>query len=353
MFNPEQSQNAQTFVMKLGGDTSSVQPWLVGQLTIGAGAWAQVSMHELNARYAILTEKNEHRLKHRQKAIRKQLDQLPGSPTVEWVLQLNRRLQRLLGWGDVATTRADVERAAAGDLDELRLIMPEARLDGNDLSHLLALFDARGAPCALQVCDQTCQTPGVQLQWAQHPTRPLPFFVIDRVNDNEKVVWVRHEIGSEATLPEFATKFLTLFGDKLRGRGPQKSACLKLYARYNPDSQAKKECDLPPGDLMLFARVWDPGAPSRCLECSKEVCAGSYCNAKCRDAGLIFDCVACSLGQSCTFCNMKDAPHGHGRLDTALQENIAQLKRMRSATGLGSCRRDPEHVQEWVKRRRS
>lgn len=95
---------------------------------------------------------------------------------------------------------------------------------------MLALFDARGAGPALQVGDQNCgTTTGVQHQWARHPTRPLPFFVIDHLSDDETLKWIRHEIGSEATLQEFSAKPLTLFGDKLRGREPQKSACLKLY----------------------------------------------------------------------------------------------------------------------------
>ena len=76
------------------------------------------------------------------------------------------------------------------------------------------------------------------------------------MSDDEKIEWIRHELGSGATLPEFAAKFLTLFEDKLRGRAPQKSACLRLYARFNPEGRAwKKESDLPPRDLVLFARV--------------------------------------------------------------------------------------------------
>lgn len=42
-------------------------------------------------------------------------------------------MKRLLGWGDVAATREDVARAAAaGDIQELKIIMPEARLDESD-----------------------------------------------------------------------------------------------------------------------------------------------------------------------------------------------------------------------------
>ena len=73
VLNPEKNQSSQTYVMKLEGDTSSVQPWLIGQLTIGAGAWAQVSIQspalEPPARYVVLMEKPERRLKQRQRAI--------------------------------------------------------------------------------------------------------------------------------------------------------------------------------------------------------------------------------------------------------------------------------------------
>ena len=49
---------------------------------------------------------------------------------------MSRRLQRLFGWGDVATTREDVVRVSkAGDIEELKRIMPEALayLDSEDL----------------------------------------------------------------------------------------------------------------------------------------------------------------------------------------------------------------------------
>ena len=58
---------------------------------------------------------------------RAEIKKLPGNPQVEWVRPLTRRLQRLFGWGDVASTRADVERAAkAGDEEELKALMPQA-----------------------------------------------------------------------------------------------------------------------------------------------------------------------------------------------------------------------------------
>ena len=98
----QKPQHAQTYVMKLSpeSDTSAVQAWLNGQLTLGAGAWAQVSIQspvlEPPGLYVVLTESAAHRIEGRARAIREQLAQLPGSPMVEWVRPLARRLQRRL-----------------------------------------------------------------------------------------------------------------------------------------------------------------------------------------------------------------------------------------------------------------
>ena len=86
--------------------------------------------------------------------MRVQLGKLPGSPPVEWTRPLTRRLQRLLGWGDVGATSADVMRAAkAGDRGELAELFPNAArlimLDQVEYEHLVALNGAQhGAPLA-------------------------------------------------------------------------------------------------------------------------------------------------------------------------------------------------------------
>ena len=137
---------------------------------------------------------------------------------------------------------------------------------------------------------------GVYYEWRQHPRCSLPFFVTDQVKvaDAEKVVWIRQEIGSDATLPDFCKKYLELFGDWKVGEIQQKTACLLLYARYCPESEAaawKKEGDLPPRDMEEFQRVWNPKAPSRCRECRKALDTTSirdaYCSSKCEDATLV------------------------------------------------------------------
>jgi len=302
-------------------------------------------------------------------------------------------LQRTFRWGDVATTREDVARAAkAGDLPELKSIMPEATaesLDSEDLSQLPALFDAlrtpapaledckhawytwdsplaardkcaelkeqaesKGQPfdelgtrnwlmkgdvgrcsrdakhpapfwrctsCRLVVChacvhckhkEQTASRKveelkgtaaaaealldDVRFQWRQHPERPLPFFVTDqlKISDDEKVLWIRQEIGNDAELTAFAVKFLDLFGDKLRMQTTQKASCLKVFEMYSDEGLGwRKESDLPPNVLQEFERVWEPAAPERCLECNKRAAVGTkhpmrrlgraYCSQEC------------------------------------------------------------------------
>lgn len=47
---------------------------------------------------------------------------------VEWAKPRNRRHQRLFGWGDVVSTRADVTKACKnGDTRELNAIFPQAQ----------------------------------------------------------------------------------------------------------------------------------------------------------------------------------------------------------------------------------
>jgi hypothetical protein len=385
---------------------------------------------------------------------RSEIEKLPGSPQVEWVRPLTRRLQRLFCWGDVRETRKDVARAAgARDLEELGGIMPpagSAALASAEVSQLPALeecvhdwytwggplaardkcaelkeraerkrqpFDEPGVfrwlmqdtnvcsrgqsagaspphlgpfwrctSCRLALC-QACahgkhkeqrasrefealkesvaaETPdGVRYQWRQHPERPLPFFVVDyeKLADQEKVLWLRQDLGNEATLPEFSAKYVDLFGSKMLGVIPQKTACLKLYAMYAPGSAAaawKKEADLPPSDLVEFQRVWDRSAPLRCEECSKPLpkgasVVGRFCGEKCRDASVLIACKQCTPEQKCSFCRLKPAPRGERILDRALSESQSTLKRWREVTGRTTRVADPEHEPAWKRRRRS
>jgi len=332
-------QHAQTYVMKLlpGSDACAVQNWLNARLIDGAGAWAQVSIRSPDLKsldlYTVLTENATHRVEGRARAFREQVAQLSGSPQTEWIHPLTRRLQRLLGWGDVASTR-------------------NVRAPGEEI---------------LESEDPYQPPSDVQCQWRQHPERPLPFFVIDqeKVHDEEKVIWIRQEIGSNATLPELCAKFIELFGDKLRGPVPQKALCLKLYAMYAPDSREaawKKEGDLPPRDMVEFQRVWDAEAPNRCLECRKPLEGtaasfrdSSYCSDKCKRAGVVATCTRCTPEQKCRYC--QSAPSGKrkytSKLDEAIHQGEKQLDRMRQVLGHERRSVDPDHEPAWKRRRRS
>lgn len=459
----------QTVVMKVVGAPSAVLDthyksllWNGG----GAAAYIEIAANGQQGQYLVLTNQTVCEEMALAERLRKGLQQLPGSPQVEWVRPLTRRLQRLCGWGDVATTRNDVVRAAkAGDLQELRAIVPEAEAvvdESTDLSQLPALFDElRGTAPALQDCKhdfycfgdvlgardkcaelkeqaaskeqpfdearmlrwlmkkevgrcsrddkhmspfwrctscrlvlcmgcavdkrkeqkasdaveemkENCGAPpnGMHYKWRSHAERPLPFYVTDqdkvaddqdKVADEEKVLWLRQELGSDATLPEFCAKFVELLGNKLRGPVPQKAACLKLYALYRPDSCEaawKKESDLPPHDLAEFQRIWDSSAPSRCLECGKAIRGvvsnqDLYCSNKCQEAGFVFKCMRCTPEQKCRLCTMAPAPQGTGKLDQMLRENQDQIKRMERLLGREKRSADPCHEPAWKKRRRS
>lgn len=324
----KQKNTIQTVVLKVVAEGAVLDVHCSSWVWNGGGAAARVDVMigDQRGQYLVFTNSAPCGEVAFAERLKRDLHKLPGSPQVEWVCPLSRRLQRLFGWGDVA-------RACEEDCGE-RALMP--------LAH-----------------DPFAPT----YAWKQHPTRPLPFFVIDhdKLADEEKVTWLRQELGSEATLPEFSAKFLELFGNKLRGIVPQKAACLKLFAMYRPGSPEaswKKEAMLPPRDLVEFQRVWDPEAPSRCLECNKPLkgtpsIRDLYCDDKCRMAGFIVQCKRCTPDQKCSFCRLKPAPKGERTLDQMISENMRGLKRWREVTQQTTSRADPDHEPEWRKRRRS
>ena len=115
--------------------------------------------------------------------------------------------------------------------------------------------------------------------WRQHPTEPLPFFVIDysKWPEGEKLAWIRQEIGNDADLEEFSEKWRELFSGKFSCESSQRAACLKLYGAYIPPQEAqsyKTESSLPPDELQRFQRVFNPGAPERCWECGRASAPG-------------------------------------------------------------------------------
>ena len=105
----KRQQFAQTYVIKLlsGSNTGSVQTWVKGRLSDGAGAGAlvharpssiqseAVSSEDISPElYIVLTDSAAHRFEGRARALEAAVEQLPGSPQVEWVRPLTRRLQR-------------------------------------------------------------------------------------------------------------------------------------------------------------------------------------------------------------------------------------------------------------------
>lgn len=163
----------------------------------------------------------------------------------------------------------------------------------------------------MQMCggciEASPQQAGLQhiCSWRGHPTQPMPFYVIDheKVPDDEKLAWMKQELGSDADLATFVARFLELFGEKLKGAVPQKRACLKLFGTYN-EAGWKKEGDLPPTELEAFQQVWDPKAPTRCRECNSSLPADTpftmpYCSDKCREAGKRLSCWRMVSGARC------------------------------------------------------
>ena len=303
--------------------------------------------------------------------MRVEIEKLPGSPRVEWVRPLTRRLQRLFGWGDVASTRADVVRAAkAGDAKTLMALLPQAASmikNGEwEWNQLPALHDAlRAAPVvALEDCRREVADDEVQLRamhealgqhawsehpnrkaicsrcekdaphvcacgamrckqcmlpptdsafrpscsWNQHPTRPLPFYVIDHVKwpDEEKLAWMRQEVGDEADLQTFAGKWLDMFGDRAHGAASQKAACIRLFGQHAPEGAEarawKKECDISPQERQAFQRLWGDNR-ELCHECGRATLPGqkhlvrrlgcAFCSTQCATAGTLLSCREC------------------------------------------------------------
>ena len=300
----------------------------------GAAAYVEITTGESEGRYLVLTALEATTEVALKGQVTRGLAKLPGNPSVEWTSALTRRLQRLFCWGDAAATREDAVRATRADSQEHTAIVPQARVDGDsceDLAHFPALFDALRAGA-------------VQYRWLQHPGRPLPFFVVDQIkpSNEDKVTWIRQELGGGATLPDFCAMYLELFGQKKAGVIQQKGHCLKLYGMYHPTSEEakwKREGELPPIVMQEFQRVWESTAPSRCHECRKPLKSLSrqdhFCCDKCRDAGFVVACVRCTAERTCAFCtsSASDRALGQSRLDDALRQSQKDLERWRRITG--------------------
>ena len=207
--------------------------------------------------------------------------------------------------------------------------------------------------------------------WRQHPTAPLPFYVRDFTKwpEEEKLAWLRQELGGSADLSDFARRWLELFADTKRGTAQQKAACLKLFGEYS-GSAWRKEADLPPAELTVFQRVWDPSAPERCSECNKAAPPPGrfslrrggrpFCSEACAQAGRHMACRGCggpvdAVYPRCSSCNWGLSPEGPAK-GGAIQDLIERnelalgnfLRIVRSVN-----RPNSAHEEAWKRRRRA
>ena len=120
----------------------------------------------------------------------------------------------------------------------------------------------------------------VKNMWKQNKRQPLPFMVIDynrlQGKDNPKLEWMRQELddfGVPASLPEFAKKFMNLFGDKPATNTKPKATIIKLYGEYS-GKKWTKEADVPTEEKGEFERVFNPDAPDYCHGCRKPLPKG-------------------------------------------------------------------------------
>ena len=272
------------------------------------------------------------------------------------------------------------------------------------------------APSKVCNCDERrCEgcilpTRGSALEtWCEaHPHhRPATCYVVDlqRMKDAVKLEWLVLELGEEADIVVFARKFRELFGGKI-GADSQKAVCLKLYRKYvniakrdfergqyaTIDEARKKlysmECQVPPGELDDFEKVWDADAPRRCYECHGGVPAHTpyrqhFCDAACKEAGKEIVCTKvvkrevvdgeevvhrCNgkvvIQSGCRVCTICDqgmaiaknvAAVGQAdrtELDKSLKRSAEGLRIANNILGSFSAKDDPDHVPAWTKRRR-
>ena len=256
------------------------------------------------------------------------IEQLPEGPKVVSIEPLNRRLQARLGWGDV---------------------------------HLNALT----RPAIMDALDAEILRDGLPgtMYW-EHPTEGRPFQVIDppKPNDDEKLAWMRQELGSRSCgLIDFARKYLELFQSKVHAVTVQKTSVLRLYRRYSGSSWAM-ESDLLPALLTEFQQVCHPEAPERCRGCAKALVGRcpithSFCSDACARAGKIIRCRRCKSAARLTVtdglyhCGACWAVPGPKRGRDEFADRVDQLAKA-SRWGVSGAA-DPDHEPAWKRRRKA
>ena len=353
----------QTYVLKFAVAAPTVLvDYGKGRLVLGAGAFAVIDVvaDEGSGLYFVLTAEREYESTSYAARLRKEIAQLPGLHVLEWIQPLTSRLQRLLGWDDATWGHEGRPHEAAGLQDQ---------------ETTLALQGHEPAPFAPSA------------RWQQHPTRPLPFYVVQqrKVSNKEKLVSLRQELGRDAELGDFARKFLELFGESVHTPCQQKALVLKIFAEYTPeDSPArgwKKESDVPPANLVEFQRVWNPDAPARCHECGKALAGKcpiprTHCSEACRLAGMRTACARCKralddpVHPCCPVCKLGSTPlparptlparkRNPGEPDTPGERLDRRPAERRAMLGMAQRvwfsdqQKDPNWEPAWKRRRRS
>ena len=130
-------------------------------------------------------------------------------------------------------------------------------------------------------------------KFVQHPRNPLPFFVLDstKIHDDEKVEWIRQEIGDHADLVDFARYFRVLFDESIKNEYHQKTKCYELFCRYSNEARKPKRiklANIPIEDKGPFERLWDPSASNFCKKCG-QTCLDSLCQKCVPRTPLILD----------------------------------------------------------------
>ena len=147
-------------------------------------------------------------------------------------------------------------------------------------------FPASRCVCGAQRCARHMDppTPQHKVLWKQSESSPAPFYVQNPtlMRKDHQIEWIREQLPDEASLPEFAEKYLELFSE-INCEEIRRKNCLDLYRLFNSSFKVKKECELPPAELYQFQLVFDPAAFPRCNWCSKELKDGqrSYCDSNC------------------------------------------------------------------------
>jgi hypothetical protein len=267
-----------------------------------------------SASYLVLTHIDVKKASKFGETLRNNYAKLPGSPRLGEISMFTRRWQRLFGWGDV--------------------------------------------------CDPSIgHGPAVVVGTQQHPEQPSPFWVVDYIKwpVQDKVVWITQEIGRDAGLPTFASKFMELFRGSINDKGQQKVKCLQCFALYNPSAgkDLTKNSDLSPAVQEVFDRVWNSSAPQLCLECGKPS-PGMY-HAECENMGKMIVCKKCTkpavlledgsrICPSCTPASLQ-TPVSHDSSE-AVRGNDKLLRKMHSAMEFRAAV-DPNHEPAWKMRKKS